>query len=308
MLNNNLNNIVTSIDLGSNSFRVLKFDCKLKKSLAEFDTTVGTADGLSQSGNISKEALSRIISAIKKSIEIIGYNPKEAVAVTTQALRIANNSKEILEEIRTQTGIDFKVIDGKREGELSLLSMQNALKREHLIGDDFVLVDIGGGSTELIIYQNGNSHIKSFAFGIVTLSQSLNQEKDLEIFRNEILDFVKTSQYDISKSIFVSTAGTPTIIAALKHGLDNVDYDKHIINGTTLTLKEVCDIQNKLQSISKDELITKVGTGREDFINTGMLIYRLFFKTLNKELSIVFDDGLREGVALDACQKIISIT
>jgi len=294
-------NIVTSIDLGSNSFRVLKFDCKLKKSLSEFDITVGTADGLSQTGNISNEALLRIINAIKQSIEIVDYDPKKAVAVTTQALRIANNSKEILEEIKLKTGIDFKIIDGKTEGELSLLSIQNALQREKLSDDDFVLIDIGGGSTELIIYQNGKSHIKSFSFGIVTLSQSLNQEKDLKVFEDEILDFIKNSKYDISKSIFISTAGTPTIIAALKHGLDNKDYDKHIVNGTSLTATEVSNIQINLQTISKEELSKKVGTGREDFINTGMNIYKLFFKTLEKESSIVFDDGLREGVALNYC-------
>jgi len=300
-------NIVTSIDLGSNSFRVLKFDCKLKKSLAEFDITVGTADGLSKTGNISNEALLRIINAINQSIDVVDYNPEEAVAVTTQALRIANNSKDILSEIKSQTGIDFKIIDGKTEGKLSLLSIQNALQREKLDDNDFVLIDIGGGSTELIIYQNGKSHIKSFSFGIVTLSQSLNQEKDLKIFEEEISDFIDSSQYDISKSIFISTAGTPTIIAALKHGLDNVDYDKHIVNGTTLTVTDVSTIQNTLQTISKEELIKKVGTGRESFINTGMNIYKLFFKTLKKESSIVFDDGLREGVALHYCTQKQSI-
>jgi len=302
MSNNTLQNVVTSIDLGSNSFRVLKFDCKLKKTLAEFDITVGTADGLSQTGDISQQALTRIINAIKKSIEVVEYDPTKAVAVTTQALRIANNAKEILDEIQAQTGVKFTIIDGKTEGELSLLSIQNALEREHLKDDDFVLIDIGGGSSELVIYQNGKSCIKSFSFGIVTLSQSSNQVRDLEIFEKEILDFLNVNDYDISQSLFISVAGTPSIVAALKHGLDNADYDKHIVNGTTLTAKEVLEIQKKLNSISKDELIKKVGTGREDFINTGMLIYRLFFKTLNKEVSIVFDDGLREGVALNACK------
>ena len=301
MSSKSLQDIVTSIDLGSNSFRVLKFDCKSKKSLAEFDTTVGTADGLSSTGDISKEALKRIINAIKTSIKIVDYDPRSAVAVTTQALRIANNSKEIIDEIKAQTGVNFKIIDGDTEGKLSLLSIQNALKREKLQDTDFILVDIGGGSSELVIYQDGNSYIKSFSFGIVTLSQSLNQEKDLEIFENDIITFLNTNDYDLSKSLFISVAGTPSIIAALKNGLDNKDYKKEIVNGTTLTSKEVLDIQDKLNSLSKDELIIKVGTGREDFINTGMLIYRLFFKTLQKETSIVFDDGLREGVALNAC-------
>ncbi|MGB5867079.1 MAG: exopolyphosphatase, partial [Arcobacteraceae bacterium] len=181
-----MQNIVTSIDLGSNSFRVLKFDCKENKSLCEFDTTVGTADGLSSTGNISQEALQRVITAIKKSIEVVEYDPAKAVAVTTQALRSANNSKEILQAIQEQTGVVFTIIDGKTEGQLTLLSMQNALKREKLKDDDFVLLDIGGGSTELIIYQNNTSHIQSFPFGIVTLSQSTDQKKDLQLFQSEV--------------------------------------------------------------------------------------------------------------------------
>jgi exopolyphosphatase/guanosine-5'-triphosphate,3'-diphosphate pyrophosphatase len=300
-----MQNIVTSIDLGSNSFRVLKFDCKENKSLCEFDITVGTADGLSKSGNISQEALQRVIDAIFKSIEVVDYDPTTAVAVTTQALRAANNSKEILETIKKQTGVAFKIIDGEREGQLSLLSMQNALKREKLKDDDFVLLDIGGGSTELILYQEGKSYIKSFPFGIVTLSQSINQENDLISFEKDVELFLQQSDKDITNSIFISTAGTPSIIAALKHGLNSTQYDKHIVNGTTLTMGEVIEIQDQLNSISKEELKIKVGIGREDYINTGMFIYRLFFKTLKKEVSVVFDDGLREGVALDACKIII---
>ena len=300
-----MQNIVTSIDLGSNSFRVLKFDCKENRSLCEFDTTVGTADGLSKTGDISPEALQRVIKAILKSIEVVDYDPTKAVAVTTQALRTANNSQEILETIKNKTGVEFTIIDGKKEGELTLLSMQNALKREKLQDDNFVLLDIGGGSTELIIYQENKSYIKSFPFGIVTLSQSTNQEKDLIAFEKEVEAFLAYSDKDISDSVFISTAGTPTIIAALKHGLDSTNYDKHIINGTTLTMDEVINIQEQLNSISKEELKIKVGIGREDFINTGMHIYRLFFKTLKKEISIVFDDGLREGVALDVCKIMI---
>ena len=300
-----MQNIVTSIDLGSNSFRVLKFDCKENRSLCEFDTTVGTADGLSKTGDISPEALQRVIKAILKSIEVVDYDPTKAVAVTTQALRTANNSQEILETIKNKTGVEFTIIDGKKEGELTLLSMQNALKREKLQDDNFVLLDIGGGSTELIIYQDSKSYIKSFPFGIVTLSQSTNQEKDLIAFEKEVEAFLAYSDKDISDSVFISTAGTPTIIAALKHGLDSTNYDKHIINGTTLTMSEVIKIQEQLNSISKEELKIKVGIGREDFINTGMHIYRLFFKTLKKEISIVFDDGLREGVALDVCKIMI---
>ena len=294
-----MSSIVTSIDLGSNSFRVLKYDCISNKSLAEFETTVGTADGLSKTGDITSEALHRIITAIKKSIKKVDYNPSEAVAVTTQAMRIANNSSYILDQIKVQTGVSFKIIDGKKEGTLTLLAIKHALHREKFSDNDFMLVDIGGGSTELIIYQNAKSTIKSFAFGIVTLSQSKNKEKDLEEFYIEIKKFIQG--FNLEKSIFISTAGTPTIIAALKHGLNSTTYDKNIINGTQLSLDEIKVIQRKLQKLSTEELINEVGMGREDFINTGILIYELFYKTLQKNVSIVFDDGLREGVALNSC-------
>lgn len=301
MFKKNKNSIVTSIDLGSNSFRVLKYDCVLKQSIGEYEETVGTADGLAKTGNISQEALTRIINAIHKSIQKLQYNPHQTVAVTTQALRSAHNAQDILDTIQEQTGVQFRIIDGKTEAQLTLLSLQNALKREKLADDDFVLLDIGGGSTELIIFQENKSSVISFAFGIVTLTQSSNQKQDFLNFEEEIKKFLATCKKDISKSLFMSTAGTPTIIAALKHGLDSVTYDKNIINGTTLSLNEIKKIQAELKTLSKEELQQKVGIGREDFINTGMLIYALFFKTLHKDISFVFDDGLREGVALHEC-------
>ena len=106
-----MKNCVTSIDLGSNSFRVLKIDCISKETISEFETTVGTADGLSKSGDISVEALNRIITAIKKSIEVVNYNPHDAIAVTTQALRVANNAPYILQNIKENTGVSFSIID-----------------------------------------------------------------------------------------------------------------------------------------------------------------------------------------------------
>jgi len=288
-----------SIDLGSNSFRVLKYNCKTNKSISEFEKTVGTADGMSKTGDITNEALSRIITAIKESILKIDYNPTQAIAVTTQALRVAKNSTEILKTIKEQTGVDFNIIDGVKEAKLTLLSMQYALKRENQKSDDFVLLDIGGGSTELIIYQNETSTIKSFPYGIVTLSQSKNKKQDFVKFQEMAKEFIKDT--NLANSMFISTAGTPTTVAALKHGLDYNTYDKFVVNGTILYLDELQNIQKELQELPKEKLIDKVGTRREDFIDTGIQIYKLFYKILDKDNSIVFDDGLREGVAIEQC-------
>lgn len=292
---------VVSLDLGSNSFRVLKCDCHTKEILGEFEQTVGTADGLSKTGVISDEAVKRIIDAVNKSISVVDYDPENAVGVTTQAMRIAKNSNEILVKIEKATGVRFEIIDGEKEAELTLLAMQYALKREKLPDDRFILLDIGGGSSELIVFENGKSFIKSFSYGIVTLSQSHDKENDFKVFEDEVAGFLKEQELVLDGYSFLSTAGTPTTVAALKHGLNYKTYDKAIVNGTTLTLDEVKAIQKKLNSCTRDELILQVGTGREDYIDTGMSIYELFFKVLKKDISIVFDDGLREGVAIDYC-------
>ena len=296
---------ITSIDLGSNSFRVLKYNLTTNSSVADFETAVGTADGLAKTGNVSQDTLVRIITAIKQSIKIVNYNPKDAIAVTTQALRVAKNSKEILQAIEDKTDIKFTIIDGEQEAKLTLKAIQYALKREQLKDDNFVLLDIGGGSTELVISKNNQLNLKSFPYGIVTLSQSKDKQKDLKNLKQEVLNFLNNSNIDIENSYFISTAGTPTTVAALKHQLNYKTYDKKIVNGTKVTLKDLDILSEKLKKLSKEQLEIEVGSGRGDYITTGFDIFKLFFKTLKKRYSIVFDDGLREGVAIEAYEKSI---
>lgn len=76
---------------------------------------------------------------------------KNAVCVTTAAMRKASNSKEVLEFFKNETGINFEIIDGDEEARLTLLAVKYALKREKINSDNFILLDIGGGSTEIIV-------------------------------------------------------------------------------------------------------------------------------------------------------------
>ncbi len=298
-----MNNVITTIDLGSNSFRVLQFDCVTKKQITQYETAVGLADGLTRSGKISQEALNRVLEAIKQSREKIIYEPKKVIAVTTQAMRSAQNADDIINTIDAMTGIKFQIISSHKEAQLTLLAMQYALKRENIKGDNFLLLDIGGGSTELILYQNNQESIVSFPYGIVTLTQSNSKEEDFQSFATLLKEFVCTK--DMRESIFVATAGTPTTLTALKCGLNYETYDKNIINGTTLSLDEIIKLQKELNQLDKEQLIQRVGTGRDDFIDTGVEIFKLFHQCLNKKSSIVFDDGLREGVAIEYCQNMV---
>ena len=300
-----MKNEVVSIDLGSNSFRVLKYDCKKNKILAEYNEVVGMADGLVDTGEISKEAQERVVNAILHSINEIKYESKNAIAVTTAAMRKAKNSQEVLKYFKDKTGVTFSIIDGKEEARLTLLAVQYALRREKIDSSKFVLLDIGGGSTEIIVNTNDTYEAHSFDFGIVTMTQTYvkyhDLHNDLDLQKEKIKTFLDSLKIDLADYSFVATAGTPTTIAAIKLGQDFFSYDRNIVNGALVNLNDLEDCLKIFENSTQEDIMKLVGKGRIEFIEVGIFIYRAIFEVLNKKESIVLDDGLREGVAINSC-------
>lgn len=296
-------NEIVTIDLGSNSFRVLKYDYKNHKIISEFNEVVGMADGLVETLNISKDAMIRVINAINKASQDLNFDPKDAVCVTTAAMRKALNNKEVLSFFEEKTGAKFSIIDANEEAKLTLLAVKYALKREKINSENFVLLDIGGGSTEIVVNTAQNYEAKSFDFGIVTMTQKSIKKEDLEKDLNDrkiqIKEFLNSLKIDLKDYSFVATAGTPTTIAAIKLGQDYFSYDRNIVNGTKVNLNDLEDSLKIFKSHSKDELTKLVGQGRVEFMEVGTYIYKMVFEVLQKDESIVLDDGLREGVAIN---------
>jgi exopolyphosphatase/guanosine-5'-triphosphate,3'-diphosphate pyrophosphatase len=293
---------VVAIDLGSNSLQVVKYDCQNKSIVANYTKTVRTAEGLVDSGKVSKSAIRRIVLALKEASNIVGFKDCKIKAVTTQALRVATNAKEVINNIKKQSGIEFDIISPQTEAELTLLAVKARL---NMLGikQNFVLCDIGGGSTELSYYIDGKIYSKSFELGIVTASNSTKSLDELKEFikkrAKEIANFAST--FDNSKLIFTATAGTPTTIAAMKHNLVYDTYDANIVTGTKLSLDELNYYLNKLLQMSTKERQIAVGVGRDDLIVAGVVIFQEIYKILNKDSSIVIDDGLSMGVAISSC-------
>jgi len=298
---------VVSIDLGSNSFRVLKYDCENHKILAEHNEVVGMADGLVDTGLISDDAQQRVITAINASVQKVNFDPKKAVAVTTAAMRKASNNKEVLNHFKEQTGVCFNIIDGKEEARLTLLAVKYALKRESIDSTKFILLDIGGGSTEIIVNTNESYEAHSFDFGIVTMTQEYlhyhDLNADLDKRKDEIKAYLDSLEISLDEYTFVATAGTPTTIAAVKLGQDFFSYDKDVVNGTLVNIDDLESCLSILTNSTKEEITKLVGRGRVEFIEVGIFIYRAIYEVLGKTESIVLDDGLREGVAINECLK-----
>jgi len=296
-----------AIDLGSNSLRVLAYDCETSKQIAQFEKVVKTADGLAEFGVLNAAAVTRVIAAIKEAQEEIDFSGKMR-AVTTEAVRRASNSEVVLRKIQKATGVSFEIISGEEEARLTLLAVKHRLRKLHHASDSFVLIDIGGGSTELIFHYGDETFFKSFPVGIVTIAQSCenlkNIEKALPMEMENMQIFCKEVYAKKGKpSSFVATAGTPTTVAAMKLGLNYETYDASKINGTSLQKEELDFYLQKLLCMPFEEREIAVGTGRSDLIAAGILIYRHLFSIVGFTSCVIVDDGLREGVALDACRK-----
>jgi len=298
---------IIAIDLGSNSLRILKMDCETKRRVGEFHKTVKTADNLATTGIISDEAVNRVLIALNEAKEALNFSDSKVKAVTTEAIRQASNGDEVLATIKEQTGIEFEIIDGVAEAKYALSATQNRLQILGNSPKSFMLVDIGGGSTEMLFhYGEDKSFSKSFPIGIVTVTQCFKTLPEISsaipalmnpmrIYHNEVI-----SQYG-AVELFIATAGTPTTVASMKKGMLYKTYDSNQIHGTSLTQKDLVEQLGKLLGMKPKERIEAVGVGRDDLIASGILIYDELYNISGFRESMVIDDGIREGVAYSMC-------
>ena len=295
------------IDLGSNTIRIVKIDCKTKEKLGEFEKIVKTADGLVETKMISNEAVERIINAINEAKEIIDFNDK-LKAVATEALRRAKNKDEVLKEIEEKTGVKFEIISPDKEAYYDTLAVEECIKRcTDKDARNFLLVDIGGGSTEIILKHKNDILSESYKLGIVTITQRYKTPEGIKYaIKKEaskiksFLDFAFT-KYKKPK-IFTASSGTPTTIAALKLGMKYKTYNPDRVNGTIVTQKDLDFWLEKLMKMEMKKREELVGIGRGDLILSGIYIFKEIFKLTKYNECIVCDDGLREGVALQGCK------
>lgn len=286
-----------AIDLGSNTIRFIEFDGQ--EWGKSFEKIVRTAEGLHETRTISDDAINRIISAINEAKEKMDFSDTEVIGYTTAAMRIAANNQGVLAKIEAETGIQFIIIDAEKEARLTLSAVRYRLGKLGMEPSSFLLVDIGGGSTELILHENGTVKTVSMNIGIVTLSESSGSSEELdkrvELFKKEVQHTIEIG----TETSLVMTAGTPTTIAAYLNGMDYTDYDPEKINGTALELSDCYRVYAQLMEMDDETRIRYVGVGRENLIMAGILMVCAIYEALRVDRAIIIDDGLREGIALE---------
>ena len=299
-----------AIDLGSNTIRAIKYDCATNTKLDEFERIVKTADNLVKTQGITDEAIERIINAIKDMKQRFKITENEKIkAVATEALRIAKNRDLVIKKIKEATGIEFEVISSEDEANYSAIAVEKCLEKCNYVNyNHFLLIDIGGGSTEVTVKNKESVLSESFKLGIVTITQ---RHKTPEVIKmavkkkaKDIKNFLDFAFNTLRKpKIFVASSGTPTTLAALKLGMNYSTYDGSKVNGTKITLEDLDYWADKLMKMEMKKREELVGVGRGDLIISGIYIFREIFKLAKYKECIVCDDGLREGVAISECER-----
>ncbi|MBV5278252.1 MAG: phosphatase [Campylobacteraceae bacterium] len=296
-------------DLGSNTLRIVQIDCTTKKRVKAYEKIVRTAKDLHVSGIISQTSKNNIFLALSEASTLFDFKNHKSFCVTTEAMRVAQNAPEILQEIDEKFGLKFEIISGKTEAFLTSLAIENALKREGLEFQNYVLFDLGGGSTEITFCKNGNRKSQSFPFGIINIAEKYkeNLEEKVTLAVSTIDAFI-SNQGNIPHKYqqLIATAGTPTTVCAYLQNLDYAHYDSSKINGKTLHVNDFNKALTSLMALSHEEAERYTGTNRRDLVVVGISIVKALMQKLGFETCIVMDDGLREGVAISNCNTIVS--
>ena len=287
--------MVIAIDLGSNTFRValIKKEQNGFSNEQIYEKIVGAAKGLNESGKIGLEAKNRLFEAIAEAKSKFDFAKFKCVAVATEAFRVASNSEEIFSEIREKFGINFHLISGKAEAELTFLGVQNAFKKLG-INENFSVIDIGGASSE--IGEDGN--FMSFKFGIITFFEKFKtldlMQENAKIYTKDAREFLNS----LKNRFIVLTSGVPTTIAALRLGLNyEKNYDPKKVNGFELRDDDLAWFVNELLKMDDKSADLAVGRNRKYSLIAGTLLLEELLSGQEVKF-LVIDDGLREGVGV----------
>ena len=300
--------ICASIDIGTNTLLLLiaeVIDGKIEKVLTDEHQIARLGEGLDKSGIISDNAIMRATRILHDYKNIIAEHKVELVrASATSAMRDANNSGDVKELFETILNSPIEIIAGIDEARISYLG-----SLEELSDKSDIVLDIGGGSTEVIVGKNGEiSYSKSLQIGAVRITESFfpdfnSKKENLEEARKHITDMLDGLELiDIDGNI-IAVAGTPTTIAAIDLNLPQ--YNAHLIHNHKLELERLELIVDIFVNKTSQELVEEynVHPNRADVILGGALILLEFLKYTGKSSLLVSCKGLRYGLILDMFKK-----
>lgn len=294
------------IDIGTNS---VKFHIGESGATGDWHTVVDRAEvtrlgqGLAEAGRLDATASERTIEAIADMTDEARRNGALAIAaVGTAVLRLAANSAAFVVAVRERCGVEVEVLAGEEEARLGYLAATSGLD---LGRASVVVVDSGGGSTELTFGRRGHVDQRfSPDIGAVGVTERYGlggvvSETTLATALDAIAAGLAFLHGRPTPEAVVAIGGTATNLAAVEHELAR--YDPQVVQGTVLDQAEI-DRQIELyrtRTVEERRQIAGLQPKRADIILAGACILRTVIATLGQESLTVSDRGLRHGLLVE---------
>lgn len=295
---------VAVLDAGTNTVRLLvaSLESGRLREYARELRYVNLGQGVDSTGQFAPQAIQRAVSAIREYLPIIRDNGcTKARFVATSASRDAKNRDDFFDQVRDVLGIRVELVSGDEEAQLSFAGALSGVDAER---DPVLVIDSGGGSTELVLGD---------------LSGQINQAISLDIGSRRITERflhhdpptkseITSAKDEITRQLskvnglskvgtFIGVAGTVTTMAALDLGL--VTYQRDLVHGSTHGLAAMCGLADRLTSISRADIakLGSVSVERSQVIGAGALIVAEVCRRVSKDL-IASETDLLDGAAL----------
>ena len=293
---------LASIDLGSNSTRLLIAELNNQEFnvLHRIHVVTKMSENLEQTGEISSAAVKRVNSALRTFKKlIIKNNVDEVFVIGTAALRDSKNADELIENIRKKFDFEIDVLSGHDEGITTSLGVLHFMENI----ENFLIVDIGGRSTEFI-YEFENKIIsQSLKLGVVTLSEKYfsklpSEQKLLDKARFDIETEMSNLNINDKKNV-IGVSGTALSLASIF--LDQQFFDEEKLHGVQIDLQNVGNINSRLLNLNEAEIITKfkgVDPKRATTITSGIFLLEIILNHYSNSPIIISKYDILEGLIL----------
>jgi exopolyphosphatase/guanosine-5'-triphosphate,3'-diphosphate pyrophosphatase len=309
---------VAAIDCGTNSIRLLVADVDSTTGvLTELDRrmeVVRLGQGVDRTGRLAPEALARTLDQAAEYaavIEELGATRTRFVA--TSATRDAENRGEFVEGVLARLGVEPEVVSGNEEAELSFRGATGVVAAHH--EGPFVVVDLGGGSTELVLGTDAPEAAWSMDVGCVRLTERhLRSDpptaEEIAAARADVraaLD-VATQTVPLGKAAtLVGLAGSVTTVTAHALGLERYDRDR--IDGAVLSVEQTLDACEDLlgRTRAEREALGFMHPGRIDVIGAGALVWSEVVRRVRDDVAaaggeltsvVTSEHDILDGIAL----------
>ena len=313
-----MNKKLAALDIGTNSFHLIVVSVSPSGNIEIIDREREVIR-LSEGNNgddktITPNSIERAISIIERVKKIAESHGATLKATATSAVRESSNKNEFIETVFERTGVQIEVISGDEESRLIYLGIQKALP---IFDVESLSIDIGGGSTELIVGKKGKILFsKSLKLGAVRLSQLfipdyiLTDEKIEEAKKwveGEISSIVKIIK-ERNIEIVVGSSGTILNIGMMIRALQKgTEEDNSNLNNFEFSVEDLQKIENMVLSKKSPEErknIAGLEERRVDIIPAGVIILSTIFKKLEVKKIRISEYALKEGMIFDIIDKL----